>query len=102
MGLPRRPTSFPRNLGSTLGATLLGGVLNVSLVGRADLDQVRDLLDRPASLAGGAAVRLALGDALHMTFWAVFAAAVGTLLVALLVPRVVLATRAPAPALGLE
>ena len=80
---------FSRNLGSTLGATLLGGVLNVSLVGRANLDQVRDLLDHPGVSIGGDMVRRALGDALHVTFWAVFAAAVGTLLVALLVPRVV-------------
>ncbi len=86
---------FSRNLGSTLGATLLGGVLNLSLSGHTDLDQVRDLLDHPAA-AGGAAVRAALGQALHVTFWAVFAAALGTLLIALLVPPVVVVERAAA------
>ena len=89
---------FSRNLGSTLGATLLGGVLNLSLAGHGDLDQVRELLDHPAA-AGGAAVRAALGNALHVTFWGVFAAAFCTLLVALLVPPVVVVEKAdPRPA----
>ncbi|MGI4952394.1 MAG: MDR family MFS transporter [Janthinobacterium lividum] len=87
---------FSRNLGSTLGATVLGGVLNVSLVGRADLDQVRDLLERPATAIGGPAIRLALGDALHMTFLAMFVVAVCTLLAALLVPRVIIGEARPA------
>ena len=83
---------FSRNLGSTLGATVLGGVLNLSLSGRTDLDHVRALLDTP-NLAGALAIRAALGEALHLTFWAVFATALGTLLVALLMPRVVMAQR---------
>ncbi|MFT8245730.1 MDR family MFS transporter [Roseomonas sp. BN140053] len=85
---------FSRNLGSTLGAAVLGGVLNLSLAGRGsgtggvDFEQVRELLDRPGQAIGDAAVRAALGEALHVTFWAVFGIAVLTLVLALLVPRV--------------
>ena len=85
---------FARNLGSTLGATALGAVLNYRLPhptsGPAvDSDQLRRLLDDPASLgAGGDAIRAGLQHALHGTFWTVFAIAVLTLLLSLLVPRV--------------
>ena len=91
---------FSRNLGSTLGATVLGAVLNVSLarggagVAAIDLDQVRRLLDQPAGVIGDAAVRVALGQSLHLTFWAIFLLTVLTLLLATLVPPVVL-TREP-------
>ncbi len=87
---------FSRNLGSTLGAAALGAVLNLSLahggVGAAAVtsDQIRDLLDRPAGAVGDIAVRAALGQAIHLTFWAVFGIAVLTFLLAILVPRVVL------------
>jgi EmrB/QacA subfamily drug resistance transporter len=89
---------FSRNLGSTLGATVFGGVLNVSLArhegGAVDFDRVRGLLDHTAAV-GDAAMRDALGQALHATFWAMFAVTVLTLLLATLVPSVRLA---PAPA----
>ena len=87
---------FSRNLGSTLGATVLGTVLNYGLAhpvaGPAvSSDQLRRLLDAPDSLAGAAdAVRSALGESLHVTFWGIFAIAVLTLLLSLLVPRVAL------------
>ena len=87
---------FSRNLGSTLGATVLGTVLNYGLAhpvaGPAvSSDQLRRLLDAPDSLAGAAdAVRGALGESLHVTFWGIFAIAVLTLLLSLLVPRVAL------------
>ena len=88
---------FSRNLGSTLGATVLGGVLNLGLArqghGAVGFDQVRQLLDHPGALAGEAAVRDALGQALHLTFWAVFAVALATLAVATLVPAVALTLR---------
>ncbi len=85
---------FSRNLGSTLGATVLGAVLNVSL-GQGgntavNFDAVRRLLDGGGSLVGDAVVRVALGDAIHLTFCAVFVVAVLTLLLATLVPRVTL------------
>ena len=83
---------FSRNLGSTLGATVLGAVLNLGLArhGAAGVapDQIRNLLEHPTGGAGEAAVRAALGQSLHLTFWAVFAVAVGTLLLATLVPRI--------------
>jgi len=88
---------FSRNLGSTLGATVLGAVLNYSLAHHAPateavaFDQIRQLLDHAGLLAGDAAIRDALGHALHITFWAVFLVALATLLVALLVPAVKLA-----------
>ena len=81
---------FSRNLGSTLGATVLGGVLNLSLAGHGGvaLDDVRALLDRSG---GSAAVQLALGQSLHVTFWGVFAVAVLALVSAMQVPPVSLA-----------
>jgi len=93
---------FARNLGSTLGATALGAVLNYRLIHPSsgtivDPDQLRRLLDDPASLGGaGEAARISLQHALHGTFWTVFAVALLTLLMSLLVPRVVIAKARPA------
>ncbi len=87
---------FARNLGSTLGATILGGVLNISMsnpgrgVAVVDFDQVRQLLDHSGQALGDAAMRAALGHALHITFMAVFLITVTTLGLALLVPSVAL------------
>ena len=85
---------FSRNLGSTLGATLLGAVLNFRLAhpgGRAAVssDQLRLLLDQPDSLGTTVeTVRGVLAHALHITFWGVFAVALLTLILSLLVPPV--------------
>jgi EmrB/QacA subfamily drug resistance transporter len=85
---------FARNLGSTLGATVLGTVLNASLArGHAgSLDQIRQLLDRHGSASGGAlneaAGRAALAHGLHLAFWGVFLIAAATTAVSLLVPRI--------------
>ena len=90
---------FARNLGSTLGATVLGAVLNYRLAHPSsgptvNSDQLRRLLDDPASLgAGGDAIRDGLQHALHGTFWTVFAVAVLTLLLSLLVPQVAISDR---------
>ncbi|TXN06047.1 MFS transporter [Methylobacterium sp. WL122] len=95
---------FARNLGSTLGATALGAVLNYRLMHPSggttvNADELRRLLDDPASLgATGEAVRVGLQHALHGTFWTVFAVALLTLLVSLLVPRVTIAEARPAAA----
>jgi EmrB/QacA subfamily drug resistance transporter len=76
------------------GAATLGAVLNYRLAHPSSgpvvgSDQLRRLLDDPASLgAGGDAIRAGLQHALHGTFWTVFAVAVLTLLLSLLVPRV--------------
>jgi EmrB/QacA subfamily drug resistance transporter len=95
---------FSRNLGSTLGATVLGAVLNYTLAHHAagtDLvgfDQIRQLLDHPGVVTADATVRAVLGHALHLTFWAVFLIALSTFLVALFVPSVTL-KKAPEVAL---
>ena len=93
---------FARNLGSTFGATVLGGVLNASLAhggpAAVEFGQVRELLSRAGGIAD-AAVRAALGHALHLTFWGVFLISLLTLLVAVLVPSVRMRP-APSPAAG--
>jgi energy-converting hydrogenase Eha subunit E len=95
---------FSRNLGSTLGATALGAVLNQGLsrsgsVGPVTSDQLRQLLNAKLLTAGDAAIRLALQNALNLTFWAMWLLALGTVLAALLVPHTSAAPadRAPAP-----
>ncbi len=93
---------FSRNLGSTLGATVFGGVLNLSLArhgghGAADFEAIRQLLGQPGRAARDSAVRAALGQSLHLTFWAVFAMTVLTLLLATLVPAVTVKQGAPEP-----
>ncbi len=84
---------FARNLGSTLGATVLGAVLNAGLAGSRGggitSDQIRHLLDgAPERSALDDQVRIALQHALHLTFWAIFAVTVATVVLALLVPAV--------------
>jgi len=86
---------FSRNLGSTLGATALGAILNISLAHRSSggaapvhFDQIRQLLDHARDGIGDDAIRAALGQSLHLTFWAVFLIAVSTLALATLVPSV--------------
>ena len=88
---------FSRNLGSALGAAVLGGVLNVGLARQGgtaagiDFDGIRRLLEHgggAGTTAMDGAVRAALDGSLHLTFWAVLATAVVTLLLALLVPQV--------------
>ncbi len=85
---------FSRNLGSTLGATALGAVLNHGLTRSAGVaavtsDQLRQLLETPADTTpGGAGIRLALQHSLNLTFWAMLAVSLCTVLLALLVPAV--------------
>jgi len=87
---------FSRNLGSTFGATLLGGVLNASLA-RSDaggaavsFDQIRRLLSEPGRSLSDDAVQAALAHGLHLTFWAMFLLTLGAFAIANLVPRVAL------------
>ena len=84
---------FSRNLGSTLGATVLGAVLNHALAGSGGIsvtsEQLRQLLQLPAgSLPDDAALRLGLQHAVNLTFWAMLALAVIAVLLALMVPSV--------------
>ncbi len=88
---------FSRNLGSTLGATLLGAVFNLGLSrsGMAPItsDQLRQLLNRQDS-TGDVLIRVALEQALNRTFWAVLVLSFGTVLLALLVPPISIAPAA--------
>ena len=93
---------FARTLGSTLGAAVLGAVLNRSLAqGGTEVavspDQLRLLLYGTGALVHDEAVRAALAASLHITFWAVFVIGVATLLLASLVPKVPLADAAQEP-----
>jgi EmrB/QacA subfamily drug resistance transporter len=82
---------FSRNIGSTLGATLLGAVLNHGLSGSGNLapvtsDQLRQLMDSSALTTGTAQVQMALEQALNLTFWAMLVLSLGTVILALWVP----------------
>jgi EmrB/QacA subfamily drug resistance transporter len=82
---------FSRNLGSTLGATVLGAVLNHGLRASGRLepiksDQLRELLNTHALVGGDAAIRVGLSQALNLTFWAMLLLSFVTVLLALLVP----------------
>jgi hypothetical protein len=85
---------FARNLGSTLGAAALGGLLNWRLTSAGS----GSLQDIQRALAGGSSATLAaskhaLGQGLYLTFWGVLAVAVATLMLALWVPHVELRPR---------
>ncbi|GJD49515.1 Multidrug resistance protein 3 [Methylobacterium crusticola] len=94
---------FSRNLGSTLGATLFGAVLNHGLssagggpaITAERLQQVLASGGAPGEVAG---VRLVLQHALHQTFWAVFLISLAAVAVASLVPHVPLGRTREAPA----
>lgn len=71
---------FSRNLGSTLGATVLGAILNYGLArfgagGAITSDRLRSLLESGAALDADATLRAALHQSLHLTFSAVLAIA---------------------------
>jgi MFS family permease len=87
---------FSRNFGSTLGATVLGSVLNLGLSRSGALapitsDQLRQLLNAPELTGGAAPVRVAMEQALNLTFWAMLVLSFGTVILALLVPATDLA-----------
>ncbi len=88
---------FSRNLGSTFGATVLGGVLNASLLREGtsvSFADIRRLLDKPGQAIADVAVQSALGHSLHVTFWAMFLIAGLALAASASVPSV--AIRQPA------
>ncbi len=96
---------FARNLGSTLGAAALGAVLNFGLsrsgIPSGDIEQsLRHLLDDPlAASPVQTLMRDALQHALHLTFWAILALSVGTVIMGLLVPPVKIKGPAAVPAI---
>ena len=92
---------FSRNLGSTLGATVLGAVLNHGLRASGNMesissDQLRQLLNTHSLTTGDAAIRMALAQALNLTFWAMLVLSLGTVVLALLIPPTAIAVAAEA------
>jgi EmrB/QacA subfamily drug resistance transporter len=85
---------FARNLGSTLGATALGAVLNYGLThannGKSvTSDQLRQLLQAPAgTMTADTAIGSALQQSLNLTFWAMLLISLTLVFLALLVPPV--------------
>jgi EmrB/QacA subfamily drug resistance transporter len=85
---------FSRNLGSTLGATLFGAVLNFGLSHSKDVaavtsDQLKALLQNQAgSMGSGDAIRQVLHDSLHLTFVSIFVIAIFAVGFLLFVPKV--------------
>jgi EmrB/QacA subfamily drug resistance transporter len=86
---------FARNLGSTLGATVLGTVLNASLARghSGSLQEIQQLLHGQVLSTGTGAARAGLAHGLHLTFWGVLLMAAATLALSFLVPRVAFGTR---------
>jgi len=82
---------FGRNLGSTLGVTLLGAVFNFGISRHAGSfvtsEQLRHLLDAPRDFTlTNAAATAALQSSLHMTFCALFVICLLSALSASLIP----------------
>jgi EmrB/QacA subfamily drug resistance transporter len=90
---------FARSLGNTLGATVLGAILNFAIAGltggpaggaRITSTEVHQVLDSPSGLtraAGNSLIQPVLDQALHLTFWGVFIMAVATVLLTFLIPH---------------
>jgi EmrB/QacA subfamily drug resistance transporter len=83
---------FARNLGSTLGATVLGAVFTHSLTRATGgipvtSDALRRVIETPAGQGGvDAVIGTGLAQSLHLTFWAMVAISLGVVLLAALVP----------------
>jgi EmrB/QacA subfamily drug resistance transporter len=83
---------FARSLGNTLGATVLGAILNagISHYSRDDVaNGLHDVLNQPtglSELANDPAVRAVFDAALHWTFWGVVVVAVLTFATTWLIP----------------
>jgi hypothetical protein len=92
-GIGTASNLFARNLGSTLGAAVLGAAFNFGLISMSGgtgvtSAQLRELLDNGgAATGGGAAVQQVLEGALHWTFLGVLAMTIITVLIGLVVPR---------------
>ncbi len=92
---------FGRNLGSTLGAAILGAVLNYGLthapgVAEVTSDQLRQVIEKPPTSGGAdAAIRFALQTSLHSTFWAMFVIALLMIVASAAIPSIVLSKAPP-------
>jgi MFS family permease len=89
---------FARSLGNTLGATVLGAILNLAIAsltgpragGGISPEQIHQVLDSPSGLTQGAGnpqIQPILDQALHLTFWGVFAMAIMTVLLTFVIPH---------------
>ncbi|WP_415119030.1 MDR family MFS transporter [Paraburkholderia sp.] len=94
---------FSRNLGSTLGATLFGAVLNFGLthskgVAVVTSDQLKALLqNRAVDLGDSDLIRLVLHQSLHLTFVSIFVIALFVVALLALVPSIRLGEDKPVP-----
>ncbi|WP_176057167.1 MDR family MFS transporter [Paraburkholderia sp. BCC1876] len=94
---------FSRNLGSTLGATLFGAVLNFGLTHSKGLavvtsDQLKSLLqNQAASLGDSDMIRMVLHQSLHLTFISLFVIAIFVVVLLAFVPPVNIRTARPVP-----
>ncbi|WP_111934389.1 MDR family MFS transporter [Paraburkholderia bryophila] len=94
---------FSRNLGSTLGATLFGAVLNFGLTHSKGLavvtsDQLKALLqNQAASLGDSDMIRMVLHQSLHLTFISLFVIAIFVVVLLAFVPPVSIRTARPVP-----
>ena len=92
------------NLGSTLGATALGAVLNYGLThansGKSvTSDQLRQLLEAPAgTMTTDTAIGLVLQQSLNLTFWAMLLISLTIVFLALMVPPVEIRRAVEVPA----
>jgi hypothetical protein len=83
---------FSRNLGSTLGATVLGAVVNFRLSGdtgnaSVNADQLRRLIEAPEQVAGATAqLQTTLDSAMHLMFQCVWLMTIVIVIAAVLVP----------------
>jgi hypothetical protein len=103
---------FSRNLGSTLGATLFGAVLNFGLSHSKDVaavtsDQLKALLQtqvqtQAASIGSGDAIRQVLHESLHLTFLSIFVIAIFVVVFLVFVPAINIGGEKKMPPEGLS
>jgi EmrB/QacA subfamily drug resistance transporter len=95
---------FARNIGSTLGATVLGAVLNFGLSHANDgkpvtSDQIRRLLgEQTGATPTHTVIGAAFQQSLNLTFWAMLAISLAIVFVAMRVPPVEMRQAAEVPA----
>jgi len=97
-------TLFARNIGSTMGATVLAAVLNHGLAhalagNQITAEQLRQMLNTlPSVVSQEAAIRLGLQHALNLTFWAMLGLSLATVVISLWIPSVGIARADAVPA----